>query len=155
MINDDPLTMNPTGNCAEGYYGALCSACIPGWHVQDKYGCEICDSPQWNMIRILGVLFIMIFCVFLLVKSTIQEENQKKRQTHSVFIKILMNHMQMILITTSFNMKWPDELINFFKQISIVVEAQKAIVAFDCFLDTRVWTQDDYSDKIKEFADSE
>jgi len=49
----------------------------------------------------------------------------------------------MILITTSFNMKWPDEIIDFFKTISIVVEAQKMLVAFDCWMDTRVWTPEE------------
>jgi len=62
----------------------------------------------------------------------------------------------MILITTSFNMKWPEQIIDFFKTISIVVEAQKMIVAFDCWMDTRsLWITED--DKIKEmqFSDLE
>jgi hypothetical protein len=156
MIDADPATYNPTGNCAEGYYGALCSACVPGWHKQDKHGCARCESPEWNLIRMAGVMALMILIIVFLVRSTIQEENQKRRQTHSVFIKIMMNHMQMILITTSFNMKWPDEILDFFKNISIIVEFQKMIVSFDCWMDTRVWADDDYETVFKhQFMDRE
>jgi len=88
-----------------------------------------------------GVILIILVFVVLLVKSTISEENAKKRQTHSVFIKILMNHMQMIFIASQFNMRWPPEILDFFNNISILVEAQKMLVAFDCWMDTREWLE--------------
>mmetsp|Transcript_25292 Transcript_25292/g.39109 ORF Transcript_25292/g.39109 Transcript_25292/m.39109 type:complete len:95 (+) Transcript_25292:3824-4108(+) len=43
----------------------------------------------------------------------------------------------MIFITSSFDMDWPDTVINFMNGLAIVVEAQKAIVSFDCFIEAR------------------
>ena len=34
------------------------------------------------------------------------------KQTHSVFVKILLNHLQMIMIAGQFDMKWPEEIID-------------------------------------------
>ena len=61
----------------------------------------------------------------------------------------------MILITTSFNKMWPETIILFFKRIAILVELQKMIVAFDCFLDPRKWDPNEYATRLVEFQDPE
>ena len=52
-----------------------------------------------------------------------------------------MNHMQMIFITSSFDMNWPPKVLNFLSTIAPLVEAQKAIVAFDCWMDKRKYEE--------------
>jgi len=68
-----------------------------------------------------GYIIILIAGVYFLVRSTL--ESQTKKQIHSVFIKILLNHMQMIFITSSFDLDWPDAVINFLNSLAIIVEA--------------------------------
>jgi len=66
------LGYNATGNCAEGYYGALCSACLPTFSRSGSYGCEKCDSIEANAIRMTGIIMLLILAVVFLVKSTIE-----------------------------------------------------------------------------------
>lgn len=60
-----------TGFCGEGYYGALCSSCVPTYYRSGEYGCELCADPSLNGLRMAGVLALVITFVVLLVKSTI------------------------------------------------------------------------------------
>jgi hypothetical protein len=49
-------------------------------------------------------------------------------------MKILMNHFQLIMLVSSFNFKWPDQLEGFFSKSSTVSEASTQIISVDCFL---------------------
>jgi hypothetical protein len=109
-----------TGQCAEGYYGALCSACLPGYFKQSGFSCKECGERVYNIIRLVSIIIIASVAVSVLIRSTIA--NQSKIQTHSVFIKILMNHMQMIMITSSYDMNWPPEVTDFLQQIAPLME---------------------------------
>lgn len=82
---------NPVGDCLDGYYGALCSACMPGYSRSGDYGCKVCPKPALNLLRIIGIMILVIIGVALLVKSTIN--GAVKKNTHSVYSKILMNHL--------------------------------------------------------------
>ena len=55
----------------------------------------------------------------------------------SVYIKIMMNHLQLLMITASFDFEWPDEIVGFFGAISPVATASENLISFDCFLDIR------------------
>lgn len=50
---------------------------------------------------LIGVIVVVV----LLVKGTLGAAG--KNVTHSVFIKILLNHMQMLVIVMVFDMQWP------------------------------------------------
>ena len=39
---------NQTGWCAEGYYGAFCSSCLPNYRQTSKNNCEKCASKLWQ-----------------------------------------------------------------------------------------------------------
>jgi hypothetical protein len=98
---------NQVGMCnvREGYYGTLCSACMPGYKREGNFSCEKCQPHQIYIMG--GVFFTMIFVLCFLIRSTINGAD-KANNTHSVFNKILMNHMQMLIITASFDLDWPE-----------------------------------------------
>jgi hypothetical protein len=100
---------NAVGLCAieEGYYGVLCSACLPGFKRSGVFECDRCQNIEPYLIAIAFLLIIVGICI--LIKSTI-DGAAKANNTHSVFNKILMNHMQMLLITANFDMSWPEEV---------------------------------------------
>lgn len=54
-----------------------------------------------------------------------------------MFIKILLNHMQMLAIIASFDMRWPPDIADFLNSLAILQMVQEAVVAFDCHIDTR------------------
>lgn len=62
---------NLVGLCdfTNGYYGTLCSACLPGFKRKNNFECVVC-SPLEPLI-IGGSLIAIIIAVFLLIKSTI------------------------------------------------------------------------------------
>ena len=61
----------PTGNCKEGYYGALCAACMPGYAAISQYTCSKCGDRTSNILKMVGIMILAIFCIVMLVKSTI------------------------------------------------------------------------------------
>jgi hypothetical protein len=69
-------------------------------------------SPLEPLI-IGGSMIAIIIAVFLLIKSTI-DGAASQNNTYSVFTKILLNHMQMLLIISTFNMQWPVDVETIF-----------------------------------------
>lgn len=50
-----------------------------------------------------------------------------------------MNHMIMIFITSSINMRWPAVVTLILKSLAFITELQQALVRFDCLFDKREW----------------
>ncbi|TNV88036.1 hypothetical protein FGO68_gene5296 [Halteria grandinella] len=48
-----------------------------------------------------------------------------------------MNHFQLLTLTASFDLDWPDSLKNFFQATKPVSEVTTQFLSFDCFIDTR------------------
>ena len=70
-----------------------------------------------------------------MVRSTIK--NAMKPNIYGVYLKIMLNHVQLIVITASFEMQWPESLSFFFEQTGQAASATDNIISFDCFMDTR------------------
>jgi len=89
----DIKTYNATGNCALGYYGAMCAGCIPGYFKTGE-DCMLCPDSSMDILRIVGMTFCAGGFVIMLVKGTmVSKTGKQSKNTHSVFIKIFMNHM--------------------------------------------------------------
>lgn len=86
-----PPNNNPVGDCREGFYGVLCSACMPGFSRSGIFNCLHCPNQYANLLRILGILFVLAAVVIFMVKSTLDSATRKNY--HSVYIKIIMNHL--------------------------------------------------------------
>ena len=68
-----------------------------------------------------------------MIRSTLNGAAEVKNIT-SVFQKILLNHIQLIVLTASFDFSWPDLVMSFFKSNETVGEATNQIFSVDCFL---------------------
>ena len=71
-----------------------------------------------------------------MIRSTLQGARSKNNVT-SIFVKILLNHIQLILLTASFNFKWPALVLDLFDVAKPVAQVSTQILSFDCFLDSR------------------
>ena len=100
---DAPGNANGLCDTENGYYGVMCTACLPGFKRSGVLKCEKCTSTE--LFRILAVIVGLVFGVCLLVKMTIA--GAEKESDSSVFNKILMNHLQVLIITSDFDMDWP------------------------------------------------
>lgn len=74
--------------------------------------------------------------IVLIIKSTLDGALVRKN-LQSVYMKILMNHLQLILLTASFNFDWPDDVTKFYDNTRPASQVSSQILSFDCFLDQR------------------
>jgi hypothetical protein len=88
-IEDIPGNLVGRCNYEEGFYGVLCSMCLPGYITKGAQ-CTKCDYSI-ELYKMLGIFFLLLGCLVSLVKKTIEGATQEN--THSVLTKILMNHL--------------------------------------------------------------
>ncbi len=74
--------------------------------------CAKCPQDSINILR-LCLIFLAALCALIyIVKTTLRGAKETNNVT-SIYIKILLNHTQLILLTASFNFYWPKELLVF------------------------------------------
>ena len=56
------------------------------------------------------------------IKSTLAGARQRNNVT-SIFLKILMNHFQLLVLSASFNFNWPRVVIQFFETAKPIAQA--------------------------------
>jgi hypothetical protein len=139
---------NLQGDCLEGYEGILCGKCKPGFNHVGDYECGKCPDEVFNTIRIVLFFVLVTLIVCVLVVFTIRGANNK-RNILGVYNRVLVNHMQMLVIIYSFDLQWPDEFINIFGSTETVAEAPQQFMSFDCFIDTRSDNESDSKNSIK------
>lgn len=61
---------------------------------------------MFGILRVVGSFFVILIAISILVASTLA--SSVTVHTYSVFIKILLNHAQMMIIATTFKIEWPD-----------------------------------------------
>ena len=76
-----------------------------------------------------------------LIRSTLAGAKSKTNVTN-IYTKILMNHIQLIVLTASFKFDWPDQVESFFNTATPVAQATTQIVSVDCFLKGSVSVSD-------------
>jgi hypothetical protein len=83
---------SPMGECLEGYQGILCADCAVGFSRTSGYECGFCPHPVANVFRLGAIMFVAVFVVIFLIKSTLAGAKERKNVT-SIYSKILMNHL--------------------------------------------------------------
>lgn len=124
------------GDCLFGHEGILCGQCIIGYSHTAAYECGKCPDDVLNTIRIIGFFVLVFFIVIILVVFTIRGANNK-RNTLGVYNRVLVNHIQMLVIIYSFDLQWPQNFINILSNSETVAQAPQQFMSFDCFIDQR------------------
>ena len=104
---------NPDGSCATGYQGILCASCQPGYSITGSFTCSLCPNETANVIRLSGILIAAIIIVVFMIRSTLNGALEVRNVT-SIYQKIILNHIQLIVLTASFNFNWPEMVTSFF-----------------------------------------
>jgi hypothetical protein len=81
-------------------------------------------------------MIIVIIGICIIIRSTLAGAIQRKN-VQSVYIKILMNHIQLIVLTASFDFDWPNSVVKIFETTEPVANVATHVLSFDCFLDQR------------------
>eukprot|EP00347_Sterkiella_histriomuscorum_P008702 403344080 len=131
-----PPENNPQGSCFQGYQGIICSDCKVGYSRSSDFKCSFCPEKSVNIVRLIFIFLGVLFFIVLLVRQTLNGAKDVKNVT-SIYIKIMTNHLQLILLTASFNFDWPQMVQEFFQAIKPVAQVSQQLFSFDCFIDTR------------------
>jgi hypothetical protein len=121
------------GACATGYTGVLCAECDSGYSLTGTAECGACPEQSANIAKLTFMMLAVIGVFAFMVRSTLLGASQPKNNT-SIYMKILMNHFQLILLVSSFNFQWPSQLKTFFSSTAPVSEASTQVISVDCFL---------------------
>ena len=66
----------------------------------------MCPNETANVLRLTGILVAAIVLVVLMIRSTLNGALEVRNVT-SIYQKIILNHVQLIVLTSSFNFNWP------------------------------------------------
>jgi hypothetical protein len=58
-------------------------------------------------MRLAAILVVVVGVVIMLIKSTLAGAKERKNVT-SIYTKLLMNHFQLLILTSNFEFDWPD-----------------------------------------------
>ncbi|CAG9323993.1 unnamed protein product [Blepharisma stoltei] len=126
-------TNNSLGECETGYYGNLCQSCQSDYSRNGQDSCSKCPNPTINALILAAMLILAILIVFLMVRASIKSAFKPKSMT-SVFIKIFMNYLQIVVLTASFNLDWPFLVLQFFSVQEQAGGVTDQIFSIDCYL---------------------
>ena len=85
----------PLGKCAEGYDGILCANCVGRYRRNGAFVCTECSEAGVNIVISSLYLLALVVAVIMLVRVSMRGSNQIKPLS-SVYIKIFLNHFQML-----------------------------------------------------------
>ncbi len=119
--------------CREGYTGNLCDTCDRFYYKAGFNTCEKCLNEAENVMKLIGILLLVFTVLTLLIKSTFQSV-YKPKSLHSIYLKILLNHFQLAVLTINLAFNWPrmtEEFLSFQKDAGSLSEQ---ISNIDCLL---------------------
>ena len=64
-------------------------------------------------MKLLGILFGVVVVAGVMVRAAINSA-VKPKAMHSVYLKIFVNYIQLVMLTASFNLDWPDFVLEWF-----------------------------------------
>lgn len=127
-----PEQLSLTGECALGYYGNLCNGCSNQYSRQNLNECQLCPSLATNVLRLTGIGMGVIIVLIVTIRTAIVAA-RKPRSYYAIYIKILLNYLQLVMLTSSFQMRWPSYMEQLFNIQRSAGNATEQVFAIDCF----------------------
>ena len=146
ILNYDNYTKTSdfiSGTCLQGHFGVLCDNCIKDYGKDSAN--NICTPCELMMEGIyLKMLFIFLFSVVYAMISAVKlSRNRDNMFNFSAVIKICLNHIQKIMIISTFDRQFlVNQIQGFFNFLNILSFTNEENVASDCFLKV-FWTDFD------------
>jgi hypothetical protein len=128
-----PGNLSLTGNCEIGYTGNLCESCQNGYSRTNKYECALCPDQDINTVRLVFIALAVAILVGIMVSTTIKSAVRAKSLS-SIYIKILMNYLQIVILAASFNLAWPEQVLQLFSAQETAGSFTEQAFSVDCFL---------------------
>lgn len=130
LIESENITTN---HCLIGYFGNLCQSCIEGYSRSGENECAKCLDEDRNIGFLIGMLILLILITGGLTASSIRNADKDQSIT-SIYFKILINYFQLVMLTVSLNLDWPNLVRNMLTYQSKAVGSSDQLFSIDCFL---------------------
>ncbi|CAG9321999.1 unnamed protein product [Blepharisma stoltei] len=142
-IGSDPQNISYTGDCRIGYTGNLCQACSEGYSKIMKNECQQCQALSIIIIKTSGITLGFLILCWLMVWMS-KNSAYKPKSLSSIYIKIFINYVQLISLTTTFSLSWPNYVKRLFSIQSNASFISDQIFSFDCLLyyNREIWGKD-------------
>ncbi|CAG9330610.1 unnamed protein product [Blepharisma stoltei] len=142
-----PPNLSFTGLCHEGYTGNLCQACENGYSRTSTNTCGKCPNAVSNAFKVIGIMLAVIFICGIMVKTT-RNSAYKPKSVQSIYIKIFVNYLQIVMLVTTFDLQWPSSVTQLFSIQNDTGSVSEQVFSFDCFLDTGQGNDQVYFNKL-------
>ena len=119
--------------CADGYQGGLCADCAGRYRRNGAFTCSECSDPGLNIIVSALYFLSLITAIVLLVRVTMQGNSVRKPLT-SVYIKIFLNHFQILQVISKIKFGWPDAIQDVLNYQQYVSSLPTQVISFDCLM---------------------
>ena len=103
---DSCIGESTTGNCAKGYEGNMCQTCSLDYHRSGKVECEECPPLITSIATTIGYIIAVVVFGLIIVITSIRSA-KKPKALRAVYLKVLMNYLQLVMLMGSFNLSWP------------------------------------------------
>jgi hypothetical protein len=126
----------------------LCRTCALGHAMlSDGITCEVCPelgSDERKLAVFLAAfvtgMVLVIFCVlvYLHLRSATKATLQKDKAAHSTIKRIVLSHMQIIMLSLSLRVPWPRLVVSMMVAFSSVSSVSRHVAQVGCFVDTEI-----------------
>jgi hypothetical protein len=123
-----------------------CQTCDYGYAMDsDGVTCTKCTPPGSDDRVLALVLTTLVFVVvlvffsmlvFLKIKSATSHHDIKTKAAHSTIKRILLSHVQIIMLSLSLNVPWPPLIKDLMTALSAVSSVSQHVARVGCFVDT-------------------
>jgi len=124
---------NPLGNCAEGYGGFLCADCSGRYRRNGAFVCSECSDPELNIFVSALYFLALISAIITLVKMTMRG-SQTRRPLSSVYLKVFLNHFQMLQVISKIKFGWPNIIQQVLHYQQYISSLPTQVISFDCLM---------------------
>jgi hypothetical protein len=132
-------------SCTEGHEGNLCSVCKDGYG-QEGATCRQCPDIAVSVVFVIIYLVIFIAVVAVLVYAALEDnklfgKHNSESRYISVILKLLWNHMQMVVIVVAFNLGWEQYMQELLYVVSLISTLEVNFRTFNCLFNTTFFSR--------------
>ena len=89
---------------------------------------------MWKNVLLLILTFVIANTVLVVFIRVTLASTMAKKSNVSAYLKILTNHLQLVVITLNFDLDWPTEISRLSDSVKIFADVSSRIISLDCFL---------------------
>jgi hypothetical protein len=117
----------------------LCRACKFGYFPSGMRNCMPCPPAHFQVIGAFAAIGFLVATLYVFLKAALDTDSSPHSHLAQPLQKIVLNHLQLISLASSFPLKWPKVITDMFDAFGMIARAGSFIFQPQC---TRTEAQD-------------